>query len=42
VRFLTSWVVVVVVVVWLLIQSTPEPRMYLDHEGNRKGDVGPS
>jgi len=22
--------------------STPEPRMYRDHEGNRKGDISPS
>jgi len=26
----------------LLFNPTPEPRMYLDHEGNRKGDISPS
>jgi len=32
----------VVVVFSLLIQSTPEPIMYLDHKSNRTGDISPS
>jgi len=31
-----------VVVITLLIQLNPEPRMYLDYEGNRNGNISPS
>ena len=31
-----------VAVVSLLIQLNPKPRMYLDHKGNRNGNISPS
>jgi len=40
--FLQRFRPVVVVVVSLLIQLNPRAQNYLDHEGNRTGDISPS